>query len=195
VPRPSSRPQIVEAALTEFHRLGFNGCSVDTITKAAGVPKGSFYNHFPGKEELAAEVVALYISRSPFRAERDDDLGPLAELRARFVALGERHQAHDFARGCLIMNLGSEIGSSAPLVRTALDEAFDGWAARAAALLRRAQEAREISLRMDPDRYARFIIDAWEGAVTRAKVEHSWAPFDDFFACTLDAIATAPAEI
>src|SRR5262249_36144959 len=44
--RPSVKEQIVEAGLKTFHEKGFNGCGVQEITACAGVPKGSFYNHF-----------------------------------------------------------------------------------------------------------------------------------------------------
>src|SRR5712664_1441331 len=60
MPRVSVREEIVESALVEFHRRGFSACSVEDITRAAGVPKGSFYNHFKSKEELGAEVVRRY---------------------------------------------------------------------------------------------------------------------------------------
>ncbi|MBM9468512.1 TetR/AcrR family transcriptional regulator [Nakamurella leprariae] len=182
MPRPSCRPQIVEAAVSEFHRLGYHGCSVDTITKAAGVPKGSFYNHFSGKDELAAEVVGLYQSRSAFREyEPAGDESPLTELRGRFRAVAERHRDRDFARGCLLANLGAELGGSVPRVRDAVDEAWRGWTARVADLVTRAVAAGELPGGVRPEAYARFLLDAFEGAVTRAKVERSMTPLDDFF--------------
>ena len=38
--RASLRERIVDAALERFHAQGFNGCSVQDITEAAGAPKG-----------------------------------------------------------------------------------------------------------------------------------------------------------
>ena len=55
--RQSMRDEIVAAALEQFHIRGYHGAGVKDITDAAGVPKGSFYNHFDSKEALA--VVAL----------------------------------------------------------------------------------------------------------------------------------------
>jgi TetR/AcrR family transcriptional repressor of nem operon len=46
MPRVSVRERLVDVAIGEFHRRGFNGCGVKDITEAAGVPKGSFDNHF-----------------------------------------------------------------------------------------------------------------------------------------------------
>jgi TetR/AcrR family transcriptional repressor of nem operon len=42
------------------------GCSVEDITSLAGVPKGSFYNHFESKEDLANEMA----DHSPVIRER-----------------------------------------------------------------------------------------------------------------------------
>lgn len=55
--RRSVREEIVNAAVEQFHARGFNAAGVKDITDSAGVPKGSFYNHFVSKEALA--VVAL----------------------------------------------------------------------------------------------------------------------------------------
>ena len=43
-----------------FSQSGFNGSSVQDITEAAGVPKGSFYNYFDSKEALGAAVIDYY---------------------------------------------------------------------------------------------------------------------------------------
>jgi AcrR family transcriptional regulator len=61
--RPSVRQQLVDAALGVFQSHGFNGSSVQDLTDAAGVPKGSFYNHFKSKEDLALEALQLYMER------------------------------------------------------------------------------------------------------------------------------------
>ena len=46
------RDKIIQAALDRFHALGFSACGVQEIVDRAGIPKGSFYNHFESKEQL-----------------------------------------------------------------------------------------------------------------------------------------------
>jgi TetR/AcrR family transcriptional repressor of nem operon len=58
--RPNVRERLLDAGVEIFHRCGFNGCGVQEITEAAGVPKGSFYNHFASKEALGAAVLDSY---------------------------------------------------------------------------------------------------------------------------------------
>jgi TetR/AcrR family transcriptional repressor of nem operon len=55
--KPNLREEILTAGLATLHGRGFNATSVQDITEAAGVPKGSFYNHFASKEDLGAAVV------------------------------------------------------------------------------------------------------------------------------------------
>ncbi|MCY0854833.1 TetR/AcrR family transcriptional regulator [Cupriavidus sp. D39] len=74
--RPSVRPLIVDAGLRVFLRGGFTASSVQDITDEAGVPKGSFYNHFESKEALGAEIVDLYAEGGERRAALKDRSRP-----------------------------------------------------------------------------------------------------------------------
>ena len=62
--KPNVREQLLDKGLQVLHERGFNATSVQDITEAAGVPKGSFYNHFESKEDLGAEVVLRYLESS-----------------------------------------------------------------------------------------------------------------------------------
>jgi AcrR family transcriptional regulator len=56
-PAPSTRDRILEAATELFLAAGVDGVSVAEICRAAGVSNGSFFHHFPSKEELALEAM------------------------------------------------------------------------------------------------------------------------------------------
>ena len=47
-----TRQLILEAAYKTFGRYGFDGTSIKTIAREAGLAPGSIYNHFTDKEEL-----------------------------------------------------------------------------------------------------------------------------------------------
>jgi AcrR family transcriptional regulator len=117
MPRHSVRDVIVETALSEFHRIGFAACSVDTITRAAGVPKGSFYNHFKSKEDLAVEVVAKYAAEAEWNSVTDPKLTPLDKLRAQFRIMGDVLVGHGYTRGCMIGNMGEELADHSEPMR------------------------------------------------------------------------------
>jgi AcrR family transcriptional regulator len=44
--------KIFDAAVLEFSRRRFSEASINQIVKAAGIPRGSFYQYFNGKEDL-----------------------------------------------------------------------------------------------------------------------------------------------
>src|SRR5262245_55003616 len=58
--RASLRDQIVAAGLRVMLRKGYVGSGVRDIVAEAGVPQGSFTNHFRSKEEFAAAVLDHY---------------------------------------------------------------------------------------------------------------------------------------
>jgi TetR/AcrR family transcriptional repressor of nem operon len=186
MPRASLREEIVESALTQIHRRGFAACSVENITSAAGVPKGSFYNHFRSKDDLGAEVVRRYSAASPWSADIEPGLSPLAEIRARFTTLRDALARRGFAQGCLIGNMGAEVADSSEAIRAETAATLDRWSNRVATLIRAAQAGGELDADRDADVLGRFVVNAWEGAVTRAKVVKSGQPLDDFFTVVFD---------
>src|ERR1700704_6064589 len=60
--KPSNRERILTQGLRVVHERGFAGASVRDIVQAAGVPQGSFTNHFASKEAFGLEVSELYLA-------------------------------------------------------------------------------------------------------------------------------------
>lgn len=56
-----TRTRILEAALRRFASVGYSAASVDDICVAAGVSKGAFYHHFPGKQALFLELLNQWL--------------------------------------------------------------------------------------------------------------------------------------
>ena len=93
--KPNVRERLLDAGVETFHRRGFNGCGVQEITEAAGVPKGSFYNHFASKEALGAAVLDRYWQQradTTLRILEDGDVRPTERLRRYFAAAGWHFQ-------------------------------------------------------------------------------------------------------
>jgi TetR/AcrR family transcriptional repressor of nem operon len=85
-----------------------------------------------------------------------------------------------YRRGCLIGNLGQEMGSLPESFRARLKETFEDWQARFSACLKEAQDAGEVARSADTDQLAAFFWIGWEGAVLRAKLEQSARPLEVF---------------
>lgn len=54
--REKTREAILAATAKLLSERSIDGLSVDDITQASGVAKGTFYNHFPDKDALAQEI-------------------------------------------------------------------------------------------------------------------------------------------
>lgn len=186
--RPSVRGKLVEAALETFQARGFNGCSVQDIVDEAGVPKGSFYNHFKTKEALALEVLGSYQALIPSELLKDAKKAPLKALRAYFEQLARFNEKTGFKRGCLMGTFGNELGDETPALREAVDEGFKAWSRSIAEVIRAAQKEGSVGKKHDAERLGRFLINAWEGAAARAKVTRSRKPIDDFFEVTFEGL-------
>jgi AcrR family transcriptional regulator len=55
--KEETRKRVYEAALEVFRRDGVAASSIDDVARLAGVSRGTFYFHFPTKEDVLAELL------------------------------------------------------------------------------------------------------------------------------------------
>jgi TetR/AcrR family transcriptional repressor of nem operon len=180
--RVDTREKLVDAALCLFHARGYNGAGVQDIVVQAGVPKGSFYNHFASKEALGLETIARYARDSDLALLRDTSVAPLARLRLYFETMATRFTESGFSRGCLLGNFGAEMADANPAIREKLSETLKSWNAAIADVLREARDEGSLPAEKNVEQCARFLTDAWEGCLIRGKVMKDSSAVDDFFA-------------
>jgi TetR/AcrR family transcriptional repressor of nem operon len=181
MPKPNVRDKLLSAGLETMHRLGFNGCSVQDITQAANVPKGSFYNHFESKEVLGAEILDFYWQKAAASLQilSNDTLPPIERLKRHFNALTVL-TGLNYERGCLMGNFGAELSDQSHLVREQLSCRFADWTHAIESCLREGQLAGEVRADLDAADLASFLVNAWEGAMLRAKVDRDGHAFEQF---------------
>jgi AcrR family transcriptional regulator len=93
--REQVRTALVSAALDLFRRQGFAATTVEAVAAAAGVAKGTFYNYFATKEDVALaaivpvleEAAAAFSAAPPDLAARLDGL--LGHLASRLAGSPE----------------------------------------------------------------------------------------------------------
>jgi TetR/AcrR family transcriptional repressor of nem operon len=196
MPRPANpavRRRLLDAGLALIHANGFNGSGVKEIADAAIVPKGSFYSYFATKDEFAVAVLEHYwagIDRDFAIYLRDHSLPPLRRIDNFFLAMTEDNQRHDFALGCLIGNLSLEIADHSADARAKLADVMNRWSGLLADCLREA--GLDSAGLPAPDRAA-VIIEAWEGAVLRGRIEQSRQPYERFATVVLPRLLASTA--
>jgi TetR/AcrR family transcriptional repressor of nem operon len=182
MPKLTTRDQIFDAALKLLLERGFNASSVQDITVEAGVPKGSFYNHFESKEALAAEIVSDYASRRSTLREilSDDSLPALERLRGYFTALNQRLIDRGFQHGCMIGNMTAELSEQSPVIREQLLRIYGNWSTALEYAIAAGQQDGSIPEQLSPKTLAGFLLNAWEGATLRVRVERNPDAFNQF---------------
>jgi len=86
------REAIYDTSLRLFRKLGYENTSVQQITEALGVGKGTFFNHFPAKEDVVAEWYSRLTESSLAEVEDrafDSAEEALCELAATIARRGE----------------------------------------------------------------------------------------------------------
>jgi AcrR family transcriptional regulator len=81
--RAETKERIFETALREFRDVGVASAQIDRIARAAGVARGTFYFHFPTKDdvllELARRINLRLVRRIGVLGETDPSLRELLE--------------------------------------------------------------------------------------------------------------------
>jgi TetR/AcrR family transcriptional regulator, transcriptional repressor for nem operon len=191
MPRESVKEQIIDAAVETLHRKGFNGTSVQDITDAAKVPKGSFYNHFDSKEELAVEALDRYWQwvLAGLRPLSDATTPPAGRLRQYFRHLAERGRTREYRTGCMIGNMSTEMPDQSRLVRERLAVVLGAWSRAIESCVRDAQADGSIRRDLDAKTIAAFLLNSFEGAILRSKVDRDAAAFAAFEDVVFTALA------
>lgn len=173
----------MRAGLEVLTEKGFSGTGIDEILGRVGVPKGSFYHYFDSKEAFGLDLIERYAEFFAKKLDRhlcNPGLSPLSRLRAFVDDAKEGMARHEYRRGCLIGNLGQEMGALPESFRTRLKGTFEDWQSRFSACLAEAQKAGELARDADTGQFAAFFWIGWEGAVLRAKLEQSATPLEVF---------------
>ncbi|WP_175691558.1 TetR/AcrR family transcriptional regulator [Burkholderia anthina] len=183
----ATRDMLLRAGLEVLTEKGFSATGLDEILGRAGVPKGSFYHYFDSKEAFGLALIDRYAEFFARKLERHFsqlDRTPLARVHAFVDDACEGMARYAYSRGCLIGNLGQEMGALPERFRARLRATFEDWQRRLADCLAAAQQVGELSASADVAELAAFFWIGWEGAVLRAKLERSDVPlrlFAQFF--------------
>ena len=179
----ATREALLNAGVAALTEKGFSATGIDEILKAVGVPKGSFYHFFANKEAFGAELISRYDEYFVRKLDRfflDETKSPLDRIDAFFADAERGMKRFGFRRGCLVGNLGQEMGTLPEAFRAQLTNVLLDWQRRTAVVLEQARRDGEVRKATDCGEWAAFLWTGWEGAVLRAKLERKAAPLQMF---------------
>lgn len=190
--KQTNKENLLSQGVQLLMQQGYHGTGLKEILDAVQIPKGSFYNYFPSKESFAAEVIQHYIT--PFIEQLDShlnnpDTDALTAINNYFNELIIELENAEFKGGCLLGNLMGEIGDTSDLCQQSLQLAVHRYSDLLATGLKKAQMEGAIRIDKSADDMADLLVNTWQGALLRMKIEQSSEPLkqccydllDDYF--------------
>jgi len=174
-----NRENLLNQGVALLMQQGYHGTGLQEILDAVQIPKGSFYNYFGSKENFGVEVIKHYITpyiqqiTSYLEQSNADALSALQRYFNESIAELERT---DFKGGCLLGNLIGEIGDSSEICRVALQTTLNSYRDVLQLGLSLAQQQGTIRTDKSARDMADLLVNTWQGALLRMKVEQSTEP-------------------
>ena len=125
-PREFELARSLDAAITVFWSKGYEGASIDELTRAMGVPRATLYQVFDDKEGLFLATVGHYAQTrtAPVLAMLETQGDLRDDLAAFFKAVVDLALSEPDARGCLISCVLADAAGGNLRLRSELDRRF-----------------------------------------------------------------------
>lgn len=184
-----NRDNLLNQGVKLLMEQGYHGTGLKEILDAVKIPKGSFYNYFGSKENFGAEVIQHYIE--PFIKQLNDYLensngDALSALKRYYRELIAEAEKEKFKGGCLLGNLMGEIGDTSEVCQAALQSAVTRYRNIMRTALTLAQEQGTVRADLSAGEMADLLLNTWQGALLRMKIEQSSEPLKQCFRNLLD---------
>ncbi|MFJ1259263.1 TetR/AcrR family transcriptional regulator [Cupriavidus sp. CuC1] len=196
--RLNNREKLLIEGARVVHKHGLSATSVRDITTAAGVPLGSFTNHFPSKDAFGLEVLERYRSRSEAEVQAtllNDQLRPLDRLSAYIDSARDFLNQNQMCDGCLCGNISAEANEHSDEIVDRVVRAFADDERSIAYCLWAAVEAGELPPDTDVEDLAGFVLSSLQGAFLVAKVRRSPEPVNRFKRVLFARLGTGCPEV
>ena len=166
-----------------FINSSFNSVGLNDILKEAGIPKGSFYHYFASKEDFGMQVIEHYGQQNAAALQMlldRKDLTAYEKLKTFFQGNIKHYRDIEYCQGCLMANLSQELADVNENLRCKINELSQQMVDLVAGCLAEA-EGPELNLAgMKPDEGAQLLMNSWQGAIMKMKLEKSRQPLDTF---------------
>lgn len=163
---------IVEKTAPLFNTKGFAGTSLNDITVATGLTKGSIYGNFANKDE-----VALAVFDYNYQCVRDIISGEMNTRKTSidkllvYIDVYDNFLQHPFPiGGCPILNTAIEADDTHPLLKQKAESAIMYWKNNIQKLLTQGIENNEIRADIPIEQTALTIVAMIEGAIMVTKL-------------------------
>lgn len=167
-----TRQLIIEKTAPVFNRKGYAGTSLNDLTMATGLTKGSIYGNFSGKDEVALaafeyNLVQITTAVAQQAATATTAAGKLLAYAESYSALFGTISA---TGGCPILNTSVEADDTHPALRKKAADAIRSWKKQLERIINNGMETGELRNDIIPEHTAITMIAIIEGAIMIARV-------------------------
>lgn len=183
------REKLLDQGVHLLMTQGYHATGVNEIVKSVQIPKGSFYSYFDSKEAFAAEAIKHYIE--PFIQlltghMQKPQVDALTGLKNYYAELISEVEIGGYKGGCLLGNLMGEIGDTSKLCNQSLKHAIGRYKSLQQKALLQAQKEGTVRKDRSAESMADLLVNNWQGALLRMKLEQSVHPLQEFSDFLLD---------
>jgi TetR/AcrR family transcriptional repressor of nem operon len=176
----SPREMLLLSAGKLFQDVGYVQASIYRIASAVNAPKGTFYNYFKSKEDLASRLVDRQFEALHESLSRSTDHSASHQLKEHCKFLALEPPIVEVAPLQLLATLAAEAPAIPGALTQRISRGTDIWITRVSELISRAQIESGTPTAQDPRKVASLLVTCWYGTIIRRKVEPSLKLLDDF---------------
>lgn len=189
-PRGFDIDTAIERAVETFALHGYHGTSVQHLTEATGLARGSLYKAFADKRDLFLQALEHYTLQSQHRlAEALAQQGSVKEaIRGALTGYGRRCVSWRGRKGCMLTAAAMEMVPQDPEVDAVIARMFRRVQDLFAAAIIRGQAAGEIPCDRDERALARFFLTVVQGLRVLGKTGPDEAAIDEVVALAMRAL-------
>lgn len=191
-PRKFKEHDVMVAARGQFNETGYHGTSVDDLSRATGLSKGSLYSAFGDKEALFQRVFDEYCTSSDEGAVAMIE-GPEDQALNRIRDWLRPPQGRIDRRGCLLAKATAELAWENEAVATRSLAAFGTLIDSCRQLVEQAQRAGHLDPAADPTVLGALIVTTHRGLEALAKAGVDRNTLSLVAEAAIDSIALTPA--
>ncbi|RDC57732.1 TetR/AcrR family transcriptional regulator [Pedobacter chinensis] len=175
-----TRNFIVEKTAPIFNMKGYAGTSLNDITAATGLTKGSIYGNFANKDEVALAAFDYNLNNNVSRIEAAMSAQATAKGKLLvYVSIYQNFIVGTISKGgCPILNTATDADDTHPALREKALKAVLSWKKRIIKLVEEGIANKEIKADSNPEQIALTVIAMIEGGIMISRLTNKLAHWD-----------------
>src|SRR5262245_2658084 len=180
----------LQNATNLFWFKGYNGTSMDDLTKATGLSRSSIYNSFGDKQSLFIQCLSFY--KNDLLDKVMEVLvkqnSPLKKIETVFKLSIDGLLSDKDRKGCLIVNTTTELANIEGEILSFMKKFSEQIEGLFQTWIKEGQESGEISKTFSPVALARHLFNSYQGIKVIAQTTNDRKTLDDILKVTLSVL-------